>query len=337
MMKNINAIVTASVLFLAFLCMPHDAAAEPNIGMKITGIEFTSRTGEKARLSNIASTAVVVLAFWAPEAKATVSEVEKLVKLAKSRKDGVSIVLISRGKSAAEIETALNAARKLGVESSVYFDPKLTAAKKLGVKSVPWFILLGQGNTILSEGFNTIDTKLRNKTASDIISDLARGKKVPYHEFVQTKNEDATRGLISKSAPGFKEQNIGGGINSLDSYRGKKPLFVVFWKESCPHCRKELPLLQKFYLEHKGKIDFEMIGFALTRNGEEDKKARDFVSSQMITFPIITDRDAKTANAYKIGGVPAIVYVDKKGIIRETQVGETDQIDKLLVSFLSIH
>jgi hypothetical protein len=60
------------------------------------------------------------------------------------------------------------------------------------------------------------------------------------------------------------------------------------------------------------------------------------VVSLGITYPVVTDNDYQTWNAYKVGAWPTIFLLDKEGRIRWMHVGEGDydeadrQIQKLL-------
>ncbi|HEV2311145.1 MAG TPA: TlpA disulfide reductase family protein [Acidimicrobiia bacterium] len=64
-------------------------------------------------------------------------------------------------------------------------------------------------------------------------------------------------------APPLSGRNIAGsGQVDLASYVGKKPVVVVFWLNTCPHCRRDLPKINA-YQQKLGK-QAQIIGAALT-------------------------------------------------------------------------
>ncbi|MEW5944859.1 MAG: TlpA family protein disulfide reductase [bacterium] len=326
------------VLFCAaaalICCAAAADALEP--GSRIGNVKVRRGDGKEVEISKIKRDNVAVLAFWMPQSPAARREVEKLHSFIRGRNAGTVMILVSKGKDEADKRAAEQAAREMGVGSEVYFDPDLAAVKNLDVKSVPWFIAVARDGAALSPGFNTIEKKFRNLTIEQIFSLAESGGEIPFHEFVPVKEGDGTRELIGARAPDFDARDLRGNAQSPAKYRGRKPLFIVFWRESCPHCRNEMPKLAEFYMRLREKMGFEILGVAITGNPEDEEKTRKYVAEQTIVFPIVLDGGGKISAKYSLASVPAIFYVDKKGIVRETQIGETEQLDGLLLSFLKI-
>lgn len=312
------------------------AAGMSEIGAGIGDVKFVQPDGKKVSISTIKKGKMAVLAFWSPESPATKREVGKLHQFIQKQSDGTIMILVSRGQSAADMQSAVLSAKEIGLESRVYFDPELAAAKSLEVKSVPWFIAVGRDDKVLSPGFNSLETKFRNLTVSQIFSKFKSGEKIPFYEFIPAKEGDKARGLIGGKAPGFDARDLRNNVQSTEKYRNKKPLFIVFWRESCPHCRMEMPKLAKFYLKNKDKKGFEMVGLAITGKPGDREKVEGFVSDQKITFPIIVDDGGKISGKYNINSVPTIFYISRNGMIGEVQTGETQELDRLLLSFLDM-
>ena len=53
--------------------------------------------------------------------------------------------------------------------------------------------------------------------------------------------------LVGAKAPPLSGPNLtGSGQVDLSSYIGKKPVVVVFWLNTCPHCRRDLPKINAY-------------------------------------------------------------------------------------------
>ena len=56
----------------------------------------------------------------------------------------------------------------------------------------------------------------------------------------------------------------------------------------------------------------------------EVENLRRAVASLGISYPVVTDNDYQTWNAYKVAAWPTVFLIDKQGRIRWTRVGEGD-------------
>jgi peroxiredoxin len=78
----------------------------------------------------------------------------------------------------------------------------------------------------------------------------------------------------------------------------------------------------------KGK-PIEVMGILVKDTPE---KAKAYLKAEKITYPNLIDKDSSVAQRLGIRGVPSIVLVDRKGIIRYQgyKLPERDVIDKVL-------
>jgi peroxiredoxin len=130
-------------------------------------------------------------------------------------------------------------------------------------------------------------------------------------------------GWIGHPAP---EISAGEWLNSppihLSELRGKVVL-LEFWTFACSNCRNTLPSLRKWNALRAGG-NFEMIGV----HTPELKRERDIsalrreTESLGITWPIVTDNEYTTWNAYHQQYWPVIYLIDKRGTIRYVHIGE---------------
>lgn len=328
---NKRIYVCTTILLAALFLWKTVALAESAPGALL----LDKADGSSIKITEIASNRPVILAFWTPRSPAAIRELEKLLVVTRELKEDITIIPISKGESDEEKRLAADKANSIGYKGTLYFDPDLKVVKSLRIKSVPWFAIR-DAEGVVSGGFNSVETKPRNITSGKMLEMAAKGINIPYHEFVAVNSSDGARVLINKSAPAFSAPDITGAKRSPSQYKNKKPLFVVFWRESCPHCREEIPKLAAFYKKYSEKIPFEILSVAIAGDSTSVRKTLDFAAERDIAFPVIIDKDGKISSTYELSAVPAIIYVDEKGIIRETNVGNADDTEKLLLSFLNI-
>lgn len=136
-------------------------------------------------------------------------------------------------------------------------------------------------------------------------------------------NDNLIPAESAKKAPTLKE---GKWINSesltLEGMKGRV-VIVDFWTFGCYNCRNTLPTLKKFdetYREkgltiigvHSPEFDYE----------KELKNVQSNVNKLGIKYPVVTDNDFETWNAYGVRAWPSIFILDKQGRIRYMHIGE---------------
>jgi peroxiredoxin len=100
-----------------------------------------------------------------------------------------------------------------------------------------------------------------------------------------------------------------------------KPVLIHFWADWCAHCRQEFPKIQKAYKILKPR-DYE---FLAVNAGQSKDHVLEIKTTFGLTFPLLVDEEAKTAEIYGVSGLPTSFFVDRKGIIREKYIGWLDE------------
>jgi peroxiredoxin len=122
-----------------------------------------------------------------------------------------------------------------------------------------------------------------------------------------------------KEALPFSLKDLNGNQVALKDFRGK-PVLLLFWASWCPSCCEEIPYLEKLYQEKKHLLT--VVGLAI--DGEKEKKIRNLVKENNISFPVLLDPKEKTARAYGIKFIPNFFLIDPSGMIVAKIVGERD-------------
>lgn len=128
---------------------------------------------------------------------------------------------------------------------------------------------------------------------------------------------------VGDKAPDFKLDSLDGKTIKLSDYTNK-PTLLVFWVSWCPHCQREVPVIQKVYTDLKGK-GMNVVGVNVD---EELDDAKTFVKDNKVTFPNaqgLSDEGRKVLDTYAVEGVPTIFIIDKTGKVTVTEVGEMSE------------
>ena len=144
----------------------------------------------------------------------------------------------------------------------------------------------------------------------------------------------------SSESTGAPELAAGEWINSepvrLKDLRGRVVL-IDFWTFGCYNCRNTLPFIKDWDHRYRS-IGLTVIGVHSPEFDDEREveNLRREVASLGITYPVVTDNDYQTWNAYKVEAWPTIFLLDKQGRIRWMHVGEGDyeRTEKLIQKLL---
>ncbi|MBL0156646.1 MAG: TlpA family protein disulfide reductase [Bryobacterales bacterium] len=124
----------------------------------------------------------------------------------------------------------------------------------------------------------------------------------------------------SKEMPPFELSDLTGKTWRLKSLEGKS-VFINLWATWCGPCKAELPHLQKFYEQNKGRSDLVI----LTLNADEQSGLIEpFLNENGYTFPVLP---AWTYINQVLGdwAIPQNWVVDTKGKWQWQQIGYDDQ------------
>ena len=102
--------------------------------------------------------------------------------------------------------------------------------------------------------------------------------------------------------PSFQLRDFNGKYtNSKKIFNNGKPTLLIFAAEWCPHCRSELPDIQKFYEENKDNINVAVV---FTRRKTNLSSTKKYVEESKFTFPVYFDADDSLMTGFKVKTVP---------------------------------
>ena len=124
----------------------------------------------------------------------------------------------------------------------------------------------------------------------------------------------STPSLVGQVAPGFTVQDINGHPLRLADLRGR-PVVLNFWGVNCIYCRKEMPLLQQAYQQHQG-ARLAIVGIDVQDN--DPTIIRTYVQQRGTTYPATLPGSVDWGGLYKVNDLPQSVFIDRQGMIRES-------------------
>ncbi|MDH3714910.1 MAG: TlpA family protein disulfide reductase [Gammaproteobacteria bacterium] len=117
-------------------------------------------------------------------------------------------------------------------------------------------------------------------------------------------------GAQPQPAPDFALKSISGENQRLSEYRGQV-VVVAFWASWCGECPELLVILQRLHTDIAGS-DAQILGVSVDdRDTRAERAAADVAGS----YPILLDVKQDVVKRYEIEKIPAVVIVDRDGVI----------------------
>jgi peroxiredoxin len=123
------------------------------------------------------------------------------------------------------------------------------------------------------------------------------------------------RDLNGRVAPDLVFQETALGLPAgtrLSSYRGKEVVLLAFWLRDCPHCKRELPKVQRLH-DLYGRSGLSVISIC---HGFELDEVTPTMAKRAWTFPVARDAKGQMAASYGGGRRPGFYVVGIDGRVK---------------------
>lgn len=114
---------------------------------------------------------------------------------------------------------------------------------------------------------------------------------------------------------------VGHGPVTPEEARGKV-VIVDFWATFCAPCQRTFPKYQAL-LDQFGS-DLAIIAVSVDDDETNREQLEEFAQMTHVQFPIVWDKEHRTAEAYRLSKMPTSFVIDKQGIIRHIHAGSSD-------------
>jgi len=122
-------------------------------------------------------------------------------------------------------------------------------------------------------------------------------------------------GQTVDTAPSNK---LGGGKIDLKSFRGKKPVVIAFWLNSCNLCLQQLDQLRDYIKKNNRGKGIAVVTDARAENSEFSAY-KETLRKHNLTFPVIIDPKLDIAAKLGVNTVPSYILIDREGRIASPQ------------------
>ena len=123
--------------------------------------------------------------------------------------------------------------------------------------------------------------------------------------------------VAGQTAPDFSLKSIDGREYSLQKLLARGPVFVSFFKVSCPVCQFTFPFLERLYQRYGGK-DVTFLGISQ----DNARATKEFADEYGVTFPMVLDSEGYPAsNAYGLTNVPTSLLIEADGSVKIASLG----------------
>ena len=118
--------------------------------------------------------------------------------------------------------------------------------------------------------------------------------------------------LIGKPALDAVLVNTDGTKSSFLAASPGKKTIVIFWATWCPHCYEELGGVYQAL----DVFDKKGVKIILVDMGEGLDDVRNYFKQRQMKWSSFVDSDYTLQGPYRLEGVPTLIFIDDKGIIR---------------------
>ena len=118
---------------------------------------------------------------------------------------------------------------------------------------------------------------------------------------------------VGDVAPNIEIATQDGNVIRLAEFRGRKPVYLVFWNTWCTYCIKKTTRYGKMQEQFGEKIEIIAINTSWRDSPEE---MRSFEERFNTNYSMAFDFDELITDRYKVTTVPTEFIVDTNGVIR---------------------
>jgi thiol-disulfide isomerase/thioredoxin len=147
---------------------------------------------------------------------------------------------------------------------------------------------------------------------------------------VKAANSENKMIRVGSKAPDFVLKDVRDQRTvALKDMRGKVVL-VDFWATWCVPCRETTPVLEGLYQRNYDK-GLRVVGISLD-HPETAANVIDFVNENSVTYSVTSTpwNDYQVALKYKVNPLPSLCLIDRKGVVRWTMSGYSEEEWRLL-------
>ena len=135
--------------------------------------------------------------------------------------------------------------------------------------------------------------------------------------------------ILNRPAPDFLPAvQTGGKLPRISTLKGRV-VVIDFFATWCGPCVEAMPHIEALHQRLKDK------GVTVLGVSHEEADVVGAAAGRFhVSYPLAADTDEKVSTAYQVFALPTMVVIDKKGVVREVAVADTDALDAAVANAL---
>ncbi len=180
-------------------------------------------------------------------------------------------------------------------------------------------LLTGGDDTTVSQGTTATDNSSSSAAETQPVTITGTALPAPPQA-----GADSALGMAAPALSGF-----GFDGSAIDITPGGRPKMVVFLAHWCPHCNREIPVLQSWAAAGGVADEVDIIGVSSGVNAQgENYPPSEWLADRDWAWPVLADSaNSDALAAYGVGGFPAFVVVGADGTVKVRSSGELPAAD----------
>ena len=186
----------------------------------------------------------------------------------------------------------------------------------------------------LLDGVNKAIASGDIKSAKAKIAQL-KAKYASTAAYKRARRYEAELAVVGKEAPASLEVEKWLGPKADINMASDNPTLLVFWEEWCPHCKREVPKMQKIHDTYKAQ-GLQMVGLTKITRSSTQEKVDDFIKKSNLSYPmakeVVKDGKGNLSTHFSVRGVPAAAVVKGGKVVWRGHPGRLN--DDMIKSWL---
>ncbi|MCH7883723.1 MAG: redoxin domain-containing protein [Planctomycetes bacterium] len=306
---------------------------------------FVSKTIEGKRIANLelSKSAATVLNFFASNCPHCKKQIPKLEAVRQKYADkNVRFINVSQKmRKAYTQEQVIETIKKTGFKGELVIDHENKIGKAFNATGFPTMIVIGRSGKV--EAVNVGNAADLQSRLSSQLDALIAGKPVsksgataaakPTAQKKQPK-KPTQKVAIGKKAPSFDTQTIDGKKVTNAELAKYSATVLNFFAPNCPHCKKQIPKLEKVRKQFADK-NVRFINVS-------QKMRKAFTKEQVLATlkktgyegEVVIDHENKIGGAFNARGFPHMIVLGKSGNLEAVNRGNMADLETRLTAQL---
>jgi len=162
-----------------------------------------------------------------------------------------------------------------------------------------------------------------------------KAKYASTNAYKRARRYEAELAVVGKDAPASLEVDKWLANKANIDLASDSPTLLVFWEQWCPHCKREVPKMQKIHDDFKAQ-GLQMVGLTKITRSSTEKNVMEFINGEKLSYPmakeVVENGKGNLSTHFAVRGVPAAAVVKGGKVVWRGHPGRLN--DAMIKSWL---